>query len=73
MSIDGWSGEVAVNCLKCVHYFITWDPSFPRGCKLFGFKTAAHPNSTVVEATGSQCRNYVIKRAGDSAQNGDSA
>ena len=53
----------AVNCVKCEHYHVTWDPSFPRGCRLFGFKTLLQPSATVYEATGAKCKNYKVKSA----------
>lgn len=48
-----------VNCMKCIHFYITWDPKFPKGCNLFGFKTKRNPSETVREATGGDCQNYV--------------
>ena len=47
-----------VNCMKCKHYYVTWDPSFPKGCKLYGFKTSRLPASLVYESTGKQCESY---------------
>jgi len=64
----GKNGE-AVSCVKCAHYYVTWDPSFPRGCRLFGFKTSAQPSAMVYEATGGRCKNYQ-DRAGAGAHGG---
>lgn len=50
-----------VNCIKCKHFYITWDKSFPNGCKLFGFKSGKMPAMTVREATGGNCTNYEKK------------
>ncbi|MDR3120418.1 MAG: hypothetical protein LBU58_03670 [Clostridiales bacterium] len=47
-----------VNCPKCVNFYVTWDASFPRGCKLYGFKTSSLPYYAVLEATGKPCENY---------------
>ncbi|MFZ5351415.1 MAG: uracil-DNA glycosylase [Bacillota bacterium] len=49
------------SCLKCKHFYITWDNGFPRGCKLFGFKTAKLPSAAVKEATGEECKNFKLK------------
>lgn len=57
MSIDRRSGKL-VNCAQCIHYNVTWDPMFPRGCGLFGFKTARPPSTMVLEATGGRCDNF---------------
>lgn len=43
------------NCLKCVHYFVTWDKNFPRGCRAFGVKTRSMPSESVYRATGRHC------------------
>jgi len=51
------------NCVQCVHYSVTWDPSFPRGCGLFGFKTSKAPSALVMEATGGKCGHFVSKSA----------
>jgi hypothetical protein len=54
------------NCLKCGHFYITWDTHFPRGCKLFGFKSKHLPSQTVYEATGNFCEHFVEKAKEDS-------
>ena len=59
MNIDSCGG--VCNCRKCSHFYITWDPSFPRGCRLFGFKSALKPSDMVFEATGGTCQNYKEK------------
>ena len=51
-----------VNCQICVYFYVTWDPSFPRGCRLYGFKSTASPAAMVREATGGKCQNYVKKK-----------
>ncbi|MCL2059533.1 MAG: uracil-DNA glycosylase [Oscillospiraceae bacterium] len=56
MNID--SGKETINCQLCVNYYVTWDPSFPRGCRLYGFKTSAWPQTMVHEATGGKCQNF---------------
>lgn len=48
------------DCLKCRHFYVTWDPSFPRGCRLFGIKTRRLPSQEVRESTGRDCPAWVL-------------
>lgn len=50
-----------INCIKCKNYYVTWDNSFPKGCKLFGFKSRQLPSVLVKQATGSECKNFEEK------------
>ena len=50
-----------MNCCKCKHFFVTWDKNFPRGCRLFGFKSRNLPSLTVQQATGKSCINFVAR------------
>ena len=49
----------APNCLKCTHFYITWDLSFPKGCKMFGIKTVQLPSWEVRKNTGKNCPSFV--------------
>jgi len=51
-----------VNCKKCKHFFITWEPAHPNGCRLFGFKSAKMPTVAVWESTGKQCEHFEPKQ-----------
>ena len=44
-----------------MHFYITWDPKFPNGCRLYRFKSKTYPSFTVWEATGARCEHYVRK------------
>ena len=44
-----------VDCLKCKHFVITWNPKFPRACNAYGFKTMSYPSAEVFKATGEEC------------------
>ncbi len=48
----------APDCLKCIHFYVTWDPSYPRGCREFGFKTRQLPSREVFGATGLHCPQF---------------
>ena len=52
-----------INCFQCVHFYVTWDPNFPRACKLFGFKSANPPSVSVYESTGTVCLAFEKKDA----------
>jgi len=52
-----------INCTKCRHYYITWDPQFPRGCRAYGFKTKHLPSATVLSSSGKACLQYEEKLA----------
>ncbi|OGV49545.1 MAG: hypothetical protein A2X49_08225 [Lentisphaerae bacterium GWF2_52_8] len=44
-----------INCLRCEHYIVTWDPKFPRACRVFSFKGKEFPSETVWKVTGKAC------------------
>jgi len=50
-----------IDCRRCNNYYVTWDPRFPAGCKLFTFKSKSQPSITVWEATGAPCEHYSEK------------
>lgn len=52
------------DCLKCVHFYVTWDRAFPRGCRQFDFKTSGMPSRDVLMATGRPCPSYNPKEKG---------
>jgi hypothetical protein len=43
------------NCLKCRHFHVSWDPKFPRACRVFGVKSRDLPSRAVYSATGRHC------------------
>lgn len=56
-----------INCLQCVYFSVTWDPKFPRSCRLYGFKSSDMPSKTVYKSSGSVCDGFVQKK--DAKQN----
>jgi len=50
-----------INCIRCKNFYVTWDKEYPKGCKLFGFKSAKLPSALVLESTGAVCKNYEDK------------
>ena len=49
------------NCLACIHFYVTWDPSFPRGCRIFDIKCRSLPSQEVYAATGRHCPSFERK------------
>ncbi|HIJ23296.1 MAG TPA: uracil-DNA glycosylase [Gammaproteobacteria bacterium] len=43
------------DCFRCKHFFITWDPKFPRGCHAYGIKSTQVPAIEVLHADGRPC------------------
>jgi hypothetical protein len=62
MAANSENRQNYVNCPKCRHYYVTWDKAFPRGCRLYGFKTASMPSFSVLEATGARCANFAPRQ-----------
>ncbi|MCA1320356.1 hypothetical protein LC085_10590 [Bacillus tianshenii] len=50
-----------IDCLKCRHYYVTWDAKFPKGCRAFGFKTNQLPSLAVFRSSGSPCMKFEKK------------
>lgn len=49
-------------CMRCRHYYVTWDPNFPYGCKAFGFKSRVTPCLEVYSASQRQCLKFEAKQ-----------
>lgn len=58
---------VRIDCMKCKHFFVTWDPNMPRGCRAFGFKTRSLPSVEVLSSSGQPCMSYERKTSGGAA------
>lgn len=50
------------DCLQCQHHYITWDASFPYGCRAMDFKSRRKPQLDVLESSGSPCLRFVPRR-----------
>lgn len=49
------------DCYRCLHFFVTWDAHFPRGCRKFNMKTRRMPSEEVFEADGRDCFYFSAK------------
>jgi hypothetical protein len=45
----------SISCRECRYYLVTWDRSFPHGCRAHKFKSKKLPALEVFEASGLQC------------------
>ena len=50
-----------VDCFQCVYFAVTWNPNFPRSCKLFGFKSKQLPSIAVYKSSGAPCEGFKQK------------
>jgi hypothetical protein len=55
------------NCLRCRHYFVTWQASFPHGCRLFQMKSKLLPSKEVLATSGTHCQAYQPKNTQEEA------
>ena len=53
------------NCFKCAFFTVTWNPTFPRACKLYGFQSASLPSVEVLKASGEECAGFEKKEKGN--------
>jgi hypothetical protein len=53
--------ETEINCFSCRHFYITYDPQFPYGCRAVGFKSRWMPAKGVYESSGMDCQFFVGK------------
>ena len=50
-----------IDCFRCKHFFVTWDETFPRGCRALGFKSREMPHLMVRQASGMDCLKFEKK------------
>lgn len=50
-----------IQCMRCKHYQVTFDPNAPRGCKLYQFKSTLMPYVLVKQSTGKDCTAFEEK------------
>ena len=51
-----------INCRLCRHYYVTWEPNHPYGCRAMGFKGKLLPSMMVVRTTGKPCSMFLKKK-----------
>jgi hypothetical protein len=48
-------------CQGCIYFFVTYEPRFPYGCRVMGFKSRRYPFVDVLEATGKECQTRELR------------
>ncbi|MDR2405252.1 MAG: uracil-DNA glycosylase [Deltaproteobacteria bacterium] len=51
-------------CRDCVHYYVTWEPGHPHGCRALNFKSQYLPSMEVRRSSGEPCHYFKAKRRG---------
>lgn len=59
-----------IPCHQCRYFYITWDASFPYGCKAIGFKSKQLPQLAVYQNSGIQCLAFSQKPSKGRAPDG---
>jgi|GEM_PF-312876 len=60
---------IRIDCRKCHHYFVTWEPAQPHGCRAMGFKCHLIPSAVVYQNSGCECRAYLAGHRKSSSTN----
>jgi hypothetical protein len=55
------NAERGPNCYQCKHFAISWQPSTPYACRLFGFKSKALPAIEILRIDGRICQGFTAK------------
>jgi hypothetical protein len=53
--------ETEVNCFSCSHFFITYEPEFPYGCRAVNFKSRLMPAKLMYVYSGIGCQLFKKK------------
>ncbi|RLB22376.1 MAG: uracil-DNA glycosylase [Deltaproteobacteria bacterium] len=48
-------------CYTCRHFYITYEPTYPYGCRAMGFKSTQIPCVVVQMSSGIPCQAYEKK------------
>lgn len=54
------------NCLACRHFYITYEPAHPYGCRALNFKSLQYPAMVVFASSGIHCQAFSAKNRPDS-------
>lgn len=49
-------------CANCAHYYITYDPHFPYGCRAMNIKSKLPPHREVEAAAGMACQTFTLRQ-----------
>ncbi len=52
------------SCLRCVHFYVDWQPPSRRGCRAYAFLSEDYPSQVVLDSSGEPCKLFERKQAG---------
>ncbi|MCK5540297.1 MAG: hypothetical protein KAI69_05165 [Deltaproteobacteria bacterium] len=55
------------SCRQCRHYYVTYDPKKPYGCRAYSFKAKENPAQVVLSSSGKPCLMFDAKKRQDSS------
>ncbi len=55
------NNEDSISCLRCAHYYITWNVKYPRGCRKYALETDLIPSDAVLIYTCKGCQYFKNK------------
>lgn len=58
------------NCSTCRHFYVTWDPKTPNGCRRFGIQCKDKPSQVVSMAGLGDCQGYEAKKRPEAGKSG---
>lgn len=58
------------DCTRCRHFYVTWEPDHPRGCRAYGFKTVDLPTAVVLRESGRPCQLFERRTRDDQRRRG---
>lgn len=51
------------DCFRCLYFALTWEPTHPKACKLFGIKSSQLPSVVIFNSSGEHCNGFIHKDA----------
>ena len=49
------------DCLRCQNYFVTYEATWPHGCRVFEFKSKTLPAHVVRRSSGEACAAFAAR------------
>ena len=49
-------------CHQCRHYYVTYDPKKPHGCRAYSFKAKGNPAQVVLSSSEKPCLMFAAKK-----------
>ncbi|NOX24709.1 MAG: uracil-DNA glycosylase [Deltaproteobacteria bacterium] len=61
MNVGAEAKSDRLNCMNCRHFYITYEPAHPYGCRSMNFKSKEIPSTVVFANSGMPCQAFVAK------------